>query len=112
MEIKGTYRLTVEQRTLLVQWRDAFKSVMSIQTVQEKKVIIVQNHPILSGNAIRKIMKNIKVLSNVLNKNKGLSGRLGHSALKPIFSSVSVRVPKVTFQSGGHIQHVFFIGNS
>ena len=67
-----------------------------------------QNHRILCVNIIRKIMKNFKPLSNVLNKNKGHSGRLGHSALKPIFNSVSVRVPKITFQRGGHIEHDFY----
>ena len=70
---------------------------------------MVQNHPILSGNTSKKIMKNFQAFSNVLNKNKGHSGRLGHSVLKPILNSVSVRVPKVTFQIGGHIEHVFHL---
>ena len=69
LEIKGTYRLTVEQRTLLVQWCGAFKSVMSVQTVLEK-IMMAQIHPILCVNIVRKIMKNFKGLSNVLNKNK------------------------------------------
>ena len=59
---------------------------------------MVQNHTIIIENTTRKIMKSFQALSNVLNKNKGHSGRLGHSVLKPILNRVSVRLPTVTFQ--------------
>ena len=81
----------------MVQLCHVSKSVMPVQTVQ-KNNIMVQNHLILSGNTIRKIMKTFKALSNVLTRNKVYSGRLGHSVLKPILNSVSVRVPTVTFK--------------
>ena len=63
---------------------------------------MVQNHPILSGNTIRKIMKNFKALKNVLNRSKGHSGRLGPSVLKPIFSSFRTGTKSYCLEKGPH----------